>query len=258
MNNGKFRKDFFCFSALSQLIELQSPLWWLSISQVAVGKLQGIQIGPDYRIKGEENFFWIRPIHKVGNSHLSINVLRNHSHHIFLSVITFDCAKSSGIAPCRCLNASVHHLANVYIQLKCSKWSVCHLRLCVSSEQIAKMCDEQVCVCLLLNTNTNLYQSQELIQLESLCKQLYESTDSGERKNSESALMMFASSTDCLPKCQLLLERREVSFWVLLYVIKINLLIIRFDSLSMLNFWLQPRWPNWFPAAQMVFPSNND
>lgn len=43
-----------------------------------------------------------------------------------------------------------------------------------------------------------------------LCKQLYEATDTNERNKAETALALFSNSADCLPKCQLLLERGDV------------------------------------------------
>ena len=52
---------------------------------------------------------------------------------------------------------------------------------------------------------------QELIQLELLCKNLYESTDAAERSKAEASLNVFYMSPDCLQKCQLLLERGDVS-----------------------------------------------
>ena len=53
--------------------------------------------------------------------------------------------------------------------------------------------------------------SQELLQLENLCKQLYETTNASIRSEAEKALVSFANSPDCLAKCQLLLERGSVS-----------------------------------------------
>ena len=52
---------------------------------------------------------------------------------------------------------------------------------------------------------------QELLQLENLCKQLYETADTNLRTEAEKALVAFADSPDCLNKCQLLLERGNVS-----------------------------------------------
>ena len=51
---------------------------------------------------------------------------------------------------------------------------------------------------------------QELAQLELLCKQLYETTDANVRSEAEKTLIQFASSPDCLNRCQLLLERGNV------------------------------------------------
>ena len=52
---------------------------------------------------------------------------------------------------------------------------------------------------------------QSLAQLEILCKQLYETTDTAVRLQAEKALVEFTNSPDCLSKCQLLLERGSVS-----------------------------------------------
>lgn len=51
---------------------------------------------------------------------------------------------------------------------------------------------------------------QEILQLEQLCKSLYETTDPGIRNEAEKALVDFPNSPDCLAKCQLLLERAAV------------------------------------------------
>ena len=51
---------------------------------------------------------------------------------------------------------------------------------------------------------------QGLVQLELLCKQLYETADSTVRSEAEKTLIQFASSSDCLSRCQLLLERGNV------------------------------------------------
>lgn len=50
-----------------------------------------------------------------------------------------------------------------------------------------------------------------MLQLENLCKELYETTNANVRSEAEKALVAFANSPDCLAKCQLLLERGSVS-----------------------------------------------
>uniref|UniRef100_A0A2K5F7L3 Importin N-terminal domain-containing protein n=1 Tax=Aotus nancymaae TaxID=37293 RepID=A0A2K5F7L3_AOTNA len=55
-----------------------------------------------------------------------------------------------------------------------------------------------------------------LAQLENLCKQLYETTDTTTRLQAEKALVEFTNSPDCLSKCQLLLERGSSSYSQLL------------------------------------------
>ena len=47
--------------------------------------------------------------------------------------------------------------------------------------------------------------------MENLCKQLYETADTSLRTEAEKALVAFANAPDCLNKCQLLLERGNVS-----------------------------------------------
>ena len=57
----------------------------------------------------------------------------------------------------------------------------------------------------------HFYDLQEVAQLELLCKQLYEAADAATRNTAEKALVNFSSSPDCLTKCQILLERGNVS-----------------------------------------------
>ena len=47
--------------------------------------------------------------------------------------------------------------------------------------------------------------------MEVLCKQLYETGNASVRAEAEKALVNFAASPDCLTKCQLLLDRGDVS-----------------------------------------------
>lgn len=54
------------------------------------------------------------------------------------------------------------------------------------------------------------YFTQQLAQLELLCQQLYESSDSQVRAQAEKALVTFAESSDSLPQCQIILERSQV------------------------------------------------
>lgn len=61
---------------------------------------------------------------------------------------------------------------------------------------------------LTLNSFWSVFQS--LAQLEILCKQLYETTDTTTRLQAEKALVEFTNSPDCLSKCQLLLESGSV------------------------------------------------
>ncbi|KAI7693184.1 Exportin-7 [Sarcoptes scabiei] len=72
-------------------------------------------------------------------------------------------------------------------------------------------------------------EEQELLHLETLCKKLYDSTDAEERKQAESALLMFTNSVNCLPKCQMLLERKTSSYAQLLAATTLTKLITRND-----------------------------
>ncbi|KAI3362505.1 hypothetical protein L3Q82_012795, partial [Scortum barcoo] len=77
-----------------------------------------------------------------------------------------------------------------------------------------------VCVCVCYNT-------QGLAQLEILCKQLYETTDTAVRHQAEKALVEFTNSPDCLSKCQLLLERGSSSYSQLLAATCLSKLVSR-------------------------------
>ncbi|XP_017472351.1 PREDICTED: exportin-7-like [Rhagoletis zephyria] len=68
---------------------------------------------------------------------------------------------------------------------------------------------------------------QELIQLEVMCKQLYESSDTEERKRAENAL--FSNNLD-LMKCRLLLDRKNSSYAQLLAASTISKIITRNPS----------------------------
>uniref|UniRef100_A0A8C9TKZ7 Exportin 7 n=1 Tax=Scleropages formosus TaxID=113540 RepID=A0A8C9TKZ7_SCLFO len=68
---------------------------------------------------------------------------------------------------------------------------------------------------------------QSLAQLEILCKQLYETTDTSTRLQAEKALVEFTNSPDCLSKCQLLLERGSSSYSQLLAATCLSKLVSR-------------------------------
>ncbi|KAJ8316811.1 hypothetical protein KUTeg_004715 [Tegillarca granosa] len=70
-------------------------------------------------------------------------------------------------------------------------------------------------------------EEQELLQLESLCKQLYETADSNLRSEAEKTLVSFANSPDCLSKCQLLLERGNSPYAQLLAATTLTKLVTR-------------------------------
>ncbi|KAK1800574.1 hypothetical protein P4O66_005514, partial [Electrophorus voltai] len=66
-----------------------------------------------------------------------------------------------------------------------------------------------------------------LAQLEILCKQLYETTDTSTRLQAEKALVEFTNSPDCLSRCQLLLERGSSSYSQLLAATCLSKLVSR-------------------------------
>uniref|UniRef100_A0A6I8QVN7 Exportin 7 n=1 Tax=Xenopus tropicalis TaxID=8364 RepID=A0A6I8QVN7_XENTR len=66
-----------------------------------------------------------------------------------------------------------------------------------------------------------------LAQLEILCKQLYETTDTSTRLQAEKALVEFTNSPECLSKCQLLLERGSSSYSQLLAATCLTKLVSR-------------------------------
>lgn len=73
-----------------------------------------------------------------------------------------------------------------------------------------------VCYFCLTNYIIYLFFKQEIQQLEILCKQLYEATDTSIRADAEKRLVTFVNSPDALPKCQLLLDRADSSYAQLL------------------------------------------
>ncbi|KAH0623001.1 hypothetical protein JD844_030886 [Phrynosoma platyrhinos] len=72
--------------------------------------------------------------------------------------------------------------------------------------------------------------SISLAQLENLCKQLYETTDTTTRLQAEKALVEFTNSPDCLNKCQLLLERGSSSYSQLLAATCLTKLVSRTNN----------------------------
>lgn len=63
--------------------------------------------------------------------------------------------------------------------------------------------------------------------MELLCTQLYESQDPNIRIEAEKALVVFQNSPDALSKCQLLLERSELSYAQLLACTTLTKIISR-------------------------------
>ncbi|XP_037742364.1 exportin-7 isoform X3 [Chelonia mydas] len=74
------------------------------------------------------------------------------------------------------------------------------------------------------------YEIGSLAQLENLCKQLYETTDTATRLQAEKALVEFTNSPDCLSKCQLLLERGSSSYSQLLAATCLTKLVSRTNN----------------------------
>ncbi|XP_053623394.1 exportin-7-B isoform X2 [Plodia interpunctella] len=70
-------------------------------------------------------------------------------------------------------------------------------------------------------------EEQEVIQIEVLCKQLYESQDPNVREQAEKAVVAFQESPDTLSKCQALLERADSSYSQLLAATTLAKLISR-------------------------------
>ncbi|CAH2242091.1 jg22853, partial [Pararge aegeria aegeria] len=77
----------------------------------------------------------------------------------------------------------------------------------------------------------------EVIQIELLCKQLYESQDQSIRDQAEIAVVRFQESPDTLSKCQALLERSSSSYSQLLAATTLSKLISR----STTSFTVQQR-----------------
>ncbi|XP_060809252.1 exportin-7-B [Amyelois transitella] len=73
-------------------------------------------------------------------------------------------------------------------------------------------------------------EEQEVIQIELLCKQLYESQDPNVREQAEKAVVAFQESPDTLSKCQALLERADSSYSQLLAATTLAKLISRSSS----------------------------
>uniref|UniRef100_A0A8C3RAI2 Exportin 7 n=1 Tax=Cyanoderma ruficeps TaxID=181631 RepID=A0A8C3RAI2_9PASS len=73
-------------------------------------------------------------------------------------------------------------------------------------------------------------EKENLAQLENLCKQLYETTDTGTRLQAEKALVEFTNSPECLSKCQLLLERGSSSYSQLLAATCLTKLVSRTNN----------------------------
>ena len=54
---------------------------------------------------------------------------------------------------------------------------------------------------------SNIIISQEIVELESLCQQLYNATSAQQIHEANKLLENFSNSSDCLNKCQILIDR---------------------------------------------------
>lgn len=94
-------------------------------------------------------------------------------------------------------------------------------------------------VCLSSTLHSSLFLSPlplpflQLVQLELLCHQLYESSDIATRRRAEKTLVAFSESPNSLPQCQILLENSQVYWLIFLYEY-----ITIFCSLHMHCYWL--------------------
>ncbi|KAK2573063.1 Exportin-7 [Acropora cervicornis] len=75
-------------------------------------------------------------------------------------------------------------------------------------------------------------EEQEIAQLDLLCKQLYEATDTATRNAAERALSTFTNSPDCLTKCQYVLERGNSSYSQLIAASSLTRLISKNTTIS--------------------------
>lgn len=89
-------------------------------------------------------------------------------------------------------------------------------------------------------------EEQQLVQLELLCQQLYESQDVQGRAQAEKALVGFTENPDSLPQCQLVLERSQSPYALLLAASTLTKLVTRNtanlslqDRLQLRNYALQ-------------------
>ncbi|ODM92544.1 Exportin-7 [Orchesella cincta] len=87
----------------------------------------------------------------------------------------------------------------------------------------------------------NMAADQDILQLELLCKHLYESNDGVQRAEAEKALVNFQNSPDSLAKCQLLLERASSSYAQLLAASTLTKMVSRPAQIISLQHRIQIR-----------------
>jgi exportin-7 len=68
---------------------------------------------------------------------------------------------------------------------------------------------------------------QQLAQLELVCQRFYESIDITVRSEAEKALVAFSDSPESLPQCQLILERSQSPYALLLAASTLTKLVTR-------------------------------
>eukprot|EP00091_Calanus_sinicus_P019148 TRINITY_DN4676_c0_g1_i1.p1 TRINITY_DN4676_c0_g1~~TRINITY_DN4676_c0_g1_i1.p1 ORF type:complete len:121 (+),score=20.50 TRINITY_DN4676_c0_g1_i1:207-569(+) len=93
-------------------------------------------------------------------------------------------------------------------------------------------------------------EESEVIRLEALCKELYESQDAGARAEAEKALVSFQNSPESLGKCQRLLDRGNSPYAQLLATTTITKLISR--STQTLNLGQRIDIRNYRPHLSLV------
>jgi hypothetical protein len=75
-------------------------------------------------------------------------------------------------------------------------------------------------------TTTTSSNSLDILELEKLCEQLYNANSPQQIHEANKVLEEFASSSDCLNKCQILLDRGVVSLIDLFSILKFNFFIL--------------------------------
>ncbi|XP_030756336.1 exportin-7 [Sitophilus oryzae] len=80
--------------------------------------------------------------------------------------------------------------------------------------------------------SAEMADEQEIRQIEHLCKQLYETSNTDIRSGAEKALVVFQDSPEALAKCQLLLERGDSAFAQMLAASTLTKLVSRSTTIT--------------------------